>query len=166
MTRTTIAAATVLAGLAGVAPAQDAPAARWEPRQAQFRFVSDVLYSCEALERKIRALLLAAGARDDAVVDVCDQPTLLHIKLGFSAAVPAQAGPTTETFPAQWSRVDVNGLRARELDRADCMLMRDFGRQVLPLFAVRDLQPLPSCGPGTINPSLRFTALKPAPPAK
>ncbi|MGE0387156.1 MAG: hypothetical protein AB7Q97_20730 [Gammaproteobacteria bacterium] len=135
-------------------------------------FPGNTLYACEPLEDKLELLLVAAGARDDAKAQVCNRHSATNILLAFSVAVPSEAGPVTEAFPAQWTPVTLErrhnlraGRRRLALDPGDCDLVEQFARQVLPQFPIRDLKARSVCTPGGLSSPFRITysVLAPAP---
>ena len=113
-------------------------------------------YSCLGLRDKVRAMLLDLGARRDLDVTAvgCEQPTA-QIRLAtlgpsliivFSA--PALPNPRVKpSRPGDLSAVDARfesfTLAAdvfRNMDAADCEMVEDFARQILPKFVTRDLK--------------------------
>ncbi|MGE0387157.1 MAG: hypothetical protein AB7Q97_20735 [Gammaproteobacteria bacterium] len=181
-----ITAALVAIGV-GDAHAQDPPAAQWQPQQIVFRFRGhDTFYSCEAVVDKLKKLLVAAGARADANASARCPPQATQdfsrlppgmdigtairwgtglesrydITLGFSTALPAASGPTTETFAVAWRTVTMREGRPRFLDRGDCELVEQFARAVLPLFPLQAPPRVRACLAGAA-PRLEFTVLAP-----
>lgn len=170
---TVLAAACALGLLgAGTGVGAEELAARWKAQQVQFRYAGFTTdYTCDGIRYKVRRLLLAAGAKDDAAVQVScagepSEPQPFHnVTLGFSVAIPAEVGPTTETFPATWREVELRPGSPRGLGAGECELVEQFRDQVLPLFTVRNVEDNLRCVPKQLSPGqpdLRFSVLVPA----
>lgn len=157
--------------LGGAAGAEDL-AARWKAHQVTFHYAGFTTdYSCDGIRHKVRQLLLAAGAKEDATVHVScagepSEPQPFHnMTLGFSVAIPAEAGPTTESFPATWREVELRPGSPRRLGAGECELVEQVRDQLLPLFTVRDVEDDVRCVPRQLSPGqprLRFSVLVPA----
>ena len=176
------AASCVIAIASATIQAEDAQTAMWQPRMMEFLpfLPSTVIYgSCEdVLTNKIRLLLIAAGARDDAKVDArCGTP--LPAILAFSAPVPADsmasdaiAAPqapnavaASDAFPARWTSVSLDSRRSRDFQDGDCGLVEEFVRLVLPSLPVRNIHKRIACITGqTTSYSVSFEVLEPVTP--
>jgi hypothetical protein len=166
-------AATVLstAGTAcGAAEARQQAA--WQRQEMEFTYLGfTTRYSCEGLRQKLRALLLASGARPDLEVrilgcpaapgDVTDFP---RVRMVFhSAAMPAAGVVAGEAVEARWKQVEIGAQQLRQLEAGDCELVEQFRDRVLPAFAIRGLEGEVHCIPHRIAGSayhLRFESLQ------
>lgn len=170
------AAATVLwSGGAACGASEAGPQAAWQRQEMEFTYLGfTTRYSCEGLRHKLRALLLASGARPDLEVrirgcpaapgDVTDFP---RVRMVFhSVARPAAGAVAAQAVDARWKRVEIGPRQLRELEAGDCELVEQFRDRVLPAFVVRGLEGEVHCIPHRISASafhLRFESLQGAP---
>jgi hypothetical protein len=128
------------------APATGNPiAAVWREQQVMFIYGARTSrYSCEGLEEKLRVLLLELGARADVKVlaDGCEVK-MPSLKLVFSSPALPRA-PARPAHPGDLAAVDarfeqftLTSDAFRNFTAADCELVEDFVRQVLPRLAAR-----------------------------
>ncbi len=168
------------AGAQADAPAagnrSDAPAAgteltaEWQAHQLRFWYAGfTTYYTCNAIEQKVRRLLLAFGARDDAEVHApCmgrfnEVQPMYNMTLGFAVPVPAEPGISTDTFPASWEEVQIRDRRPRTIERGDCELVEQFMDQVAPLFGPVNLEQRTRCIPNRVNlgsPNVKALVIK------
>ncbi len=123
--------------------------AQWEFYQIRFRYAPiTTFYSCDAIEGKLKRLLIILGARDDARVEMkCfgndnlkrrREQRIYRILLAFAMPVPADRSDLTrEIFPAEWQETRVTGNVSRYLDGGDCELVDQFQRFVIPKLPIK-----------------------------
>lgn len=178
-------------------PAPARIAASWQRHQYSFQYMGFTsTYSCDGLADKLRILLLAAGARADskaqsgACASGYGRPdkfaradltfyTLQPLDAGAvkdlggaseqqAAIVPAPAPTPPKPVDAIWRPVVFAAFSPRELRVGDCELVEQFRRDVLPMFAARDVKSGSTCIPHQESGSLidlKFEALAAAPAA-
>lgn len=138
--------------------------ATWVQREVKFRYVGfTTKYSCDGLRDKMRRILLWLGARDDlkmtgyGCVGVNSPETTPGVRIVMHVLQPAGA-MAGQTVAAHWKTVDL--FAAHDLlDAArDCELIAQLNRDVLPLFAARDLDYSATCSVHT--PLVGGTRLK------
>jgi hypothetical protein len=126
----------------------------WAPKQLSFVYESFTThYSCDGLQEKMRRVLLKLGARPDLQVRGfgCTQPQgpdrFPGVSIRMNVLQPAgqQGGPAV---PAHWKMVDL----LTDYDNrdpvdaaADCDLIGEVRRKVLPLFATRNVDYSATC---------------------
>jgi hypothetical protein len=137
----------------------------WKERHIQFSYAGRTSrYSCDGLQEKIRALLLEMGARRDLKIDAggCEEPAA-SLQLVFSA--PALPEPAAKPLHrGDLSAVDArfetftltNDVAFRNFGIADCELVEEFTRQVLPKLETRDIQQDITCVPYQASGSRYF----------
>ena len=139
-------------------------AAAWVEKEVNFRYVGfTTKYSCDGLRDRMRGILLELGARDDlkligyGCVGANSPETTPGVRIVMHVVQPASA-TAGQSLTARWKGVDL--LSDRDLlDAArDCELIAQLNRDVLPLFAVRDLDYSATCSVG--NPLVGGTRLK------
>jgi hypothetical protein len=154
----------MLAASAQVADGGAPISAVWKEQRLNFFYEGHTSrYSCQGLRDKVRAILLDLGARRDLKVTalVCEQPTAQErlaavgpsLTIVFSA--PALPDPRVKpSRPGDLAAVDARfesfTLAAdvfRNMGAADCELVEDFARQLLPKFVTRDLKYNITCAP-------------------
>lgn len=188
--RTRLLAAALLTGAVGAAAADPATTAGvWQKHEVQFHYQGFTsVYSCDGLASKLKALLLAAGARADArsVPGACSSLSgrpdrFASARLEFHTLAPppagdagdaqprsAQAGPGQEIVPGQWRKVALADGRPLSLGLGggDCELLEQFRDAVLAkAFTTRNRVDHLRCVPHQVNSgfSLEFETLA-APP--
>lgn len=151
---------------AGAAPAASSgqEAAVWVKKEVNFRYVGfTTKYTCDGLQDKMRRILLWLGARDDlkmtgyGCLGVNAPETTPGVRIVMHVLQPASA-TAGQTVAAHWKRVDL--LSAHDLlsAAADCELISQLNRDVLPLFAARDVDYSATCSVHT--PLIGGTRLK------
>jgi hypothetical protein len=133
----------------------------WKEQHMNFLYAGRTSrYSCDGLQEKLRALLLELGARRDLRVTAagCEQPTP-SLQLVFSspalpeaAAKPLHRGDL-KPVDARFERFILTSDAFRNFGIADCELVEDFARQVLPKLATRDITEDINCVPYTAGGS-------------
>lgn len=148
--------------LAAAAPPAGAPqAAVWRAQSVAFSYPGrTVRYSCDGLKEKLRAILLELGARRDlSVGDAGCDHRAPRLTLEFSTPVPPQAdlkARNTADLAAVDARYEVFLLTSDALHNfspADCELIDEFTRQVLPKLAVREIDSHIVCVPYQLSGS-------------
>ena len=126
--------------------------AQWKVYQATMHYRSEFsFYNCEAMESKLRKLLVLLGARYDVRVETECLNNMVRgrisplgqrfhfVRLAFALPVPAdEEDLSREVFPARWQDTRISGTQARYLNGGDCELVRTFIDQVLPFLKVRN----------------------------
>lgn len=118
--------------------------AKWEAQQVRLKYYeNNTIYTCDGIRTKLKALLLAIGARDDVRIETkCHgftselQP---HIKALLAFAIPAVADKTAtagEIFPAEWRELKIRTRTYRSIDVSDYELIRQFKKQILPRLGI------------------------------
>jgi len=141
----------------------------WTTQEINYKFNdSDTIYDCRSLQKRIIKLLIAAGARDDVIVDIKNCPAFLPFSammtLYITLVTPAQENAGGEVFPARWEKVvfSTDDRTPPFIDQSDCDLLEDFTKELLPLFNARAVESKISCmrgGRGSIH--LEYEILKP-----
>jgi hypothetical protein len=163
---------------ATVAPGAAAPTAAmrdqgvWQKHEYNFAFMGfTTTYSCDGLADKVKLLLIAAGARQDAKsrAGACaggfGRPDkFARASLTFYTLAPVPSGTSTDSKPidAVWRPVAFAYRSPRELTTGDCELVEQFRNNVLPMFTTRNIDNHTTCVPhqeSGSNVSLRFESL-------
>jgi hypothetical protein len=127
----------------------------WKEQHVHFLYAGRTSrYSCDGLQEKLRALLLELGARRDLRVTAagCEQPAP-SLQLVFSApALPDAAlkplhRGDLKPVDARFERFILTSDAFRNFGIADCELVQEFTRQILPKLATRDVRQDISCVP-------------------
>jgi len=146
--------------------------AAWQRQEMEFTYLGfTTRYSCEGLRAKLRALLLASGARPDLEVAIRGCPAapgavsdFPRVRMVFHAAtMPAAGTAAGEGVAARWKTVVIGARQPGELDAGDCELVEQFRDRVLPSFQVRGLEGDVRCTPHRISGNsyrLRFESLQ------
>src|SRR5579862_2913260 len=138
-------------------------AAAWVEKELNFRYVGfTTKYSCDGLRDRMRGILLRLGARDDLTltgygcVGVDSPEATPGVRIVMHVPQPSTA--TAGESHAHWKSVDL--LADRDLlDAArDCELIAQIHRDVLPLFAVRNVSYSATCS--AHSPVVAGTRLK------
>lgn len=160
----------------------DEPSARergvWQKHEYSFVFMGFTsTYSCDGLADKIRLLLIAAGAKQDAK----SQPGACASGFGrpdkfaranltfYTLAPSATDTPSgSKQVDGIWRPVSLADHSPRELSTGDCELVEQFRNNVLPMFTTRNVDDHTTCVPhqdsGSVI-SLRFESFTAAPRA-
>ena len=161
----------------------DAPSATesgsWQKHEYSFVYMGFTsTYSCDGLADKIKVLLIAAGARNDAksraggCASGYGRPDkFARADLTFYTLVSAGSDPTTDSKPIAgiWRSVAFSNNSPRELSTGDCELVEQFRNNVLPMFATRNVNDRTTCVPHQNSGSvigLKFESLTAAPAAR
>jgi hypothetical protein len=144
----------------------------WQKHEYSFRYMGfTATYSCDGLADKLKLLLIAAGARQDAK----SQPgacasgfgrpdKFANATLTFYTLAPAGADTPADAKPVNgvWRPVALSARSPRELALGDCEVVEQFRNSVLPMFTTRNLVNHTSCVPHQLSGSnidLRFESL-------
>ncbi|MFL6547528.1 MAG: hypothetical protein ACJ8OJ_02475 [Povalibacter sp.] len=171
-----------MVGAAETAPDSYRPTvlAVWKPQEIGFHFQSfTTFYSCQALEDRIRMILLALGAGKDIRVrsSGCEMgkiAKLPFVRIRLSSPVEAtpqvleelkatrstreltarvrgeRAPDDEERFDAYWKPVSLFRSKLR-LDPGDCALVEQLQREVFPKLAVRVTKDQVNCMPNQVS---------------
>jgi hypothetical protein len=160
----------------------DEPSARapgvWQKHEYSFVFMGFTsTYSCDGLADKIKVLLIAAGARQDAksfpgaCANGFGRPDkFARANLTFYTLVPSgtDTPPGSKQVNGVWRPVSFAHRSPRELSTGDCELVEQFRNNVLPMFTTRNVDDHTTCVPhqdsGSLI-SLRFESFTAAPHA-
>jgi hypothetical protein len=154
----------MLAASAQVADTGRPISAVWKEQHLNFFYKGQTSrYSCMGLRDKVRAMLLDLGARRDLDVTAlgCGQPNaqvrLAALGPSLNIVFSAPAFPDPRVKPSRpgdlasaQARFESFTLAAdvfRNLGAADCELVEDFARQILPKLVTRDLKHDIACVP-------------------
>jgi hypothetical protein len=123
----------------------------WVPKQLNFVYRGfTTKYSCDGLQEKMRRILLRLGARDDLEVtrygclSVNSPETTPGVRIVMHVLQPA-SGTAAQTVAAQWKTVDLLADRDPFKASLDCELIAQLKREVLPLFATRQVDYSAAC---------------------
>lgn len=162
-----VAAGVMLAGSAWPAVAgagSPAIAAVWQEQHLRFFYTGRTSrYSCDGLRDKVRAMLLYLGARRDLRIAAlgCEAPAprvrfgSLGPSLDILFSAPAKADPKGRPLhPGILAAVDarfepftITSDAFRNMGVADCELVEEFARQILPKLVTRDVKQDIACVP-------------------
>jgi hypothetical protein len=137
----------------------------WVQKEINFRYVGfTTKYSCDGLQDKMRHFLLLLGARDIKIagygcVGANSPETTPGVRVIMHVLQPASAG-AEQSVAAHWQSVDLLAGRDPFDAARDCELISQLDRDVLPLFAVRDVEYSATCSVHT--PLVGGTRLKAA----
>lgn len=160
----------------------DAPAdsaqelAVWVPVQLKFVYRPlTTTYSCDGLQTRMRGLLLKLGARSDLNVRgygctrLSGPDPLAGVQIKMNVLEPK--GPNA-WVAAHWQRVDLLEDRSLLDAAADCDLIKQFGQEILPVFAARNVDFSATCearkavpGSTRLKADVLIADQRPAPPA-
>lgn len=145
--------------------ASDTTTAAWTPREATFVYKAfTTKYNCDSLRGKMKDLLLKLGARADLQVrtygctNIASPDPLPGVTIKMNVLQPTQSGAQGgATVPAHWKTVDL--VTRDPTDAAgECELIDQLRRNLLPLFATRNVEFSTTCVPRKLN--LGMTVLK------
>jgi len=157
----------------------DEPSARetdvWQKHEYSFAFLGFTsTYSCDGLADKIKVLLIAAGARQDAKSrpGACangfgSPDKFARAELTFYTLAPGGSDPSgSNPVDGVWRSVSFADRSPRELRTGDCELVEQFRNMLLPMFTTRNVEDHTTCVPhqesGSVI-SLRFESFTAAP---
>lgn len=137
------AALALLCAPAAATPADDQ--AVWVPKEINFVYTGiTTKYSCDGFQEKMRGILLQLGARDDLKVigygclRVNAPETTPGVRIVMHVLQPASA-TAGQSVLAHWQSVDLLAHRDPFDAARDCELIAQIDQQILPLFAIRDV---------------------------
>lgn len=146
-----LACASVWAGPQTSSAASGGASAVWVPKELNFVYRGfTTKYSCDGLQERMRRILLQLGARDDLKVmrfgclSVNAPETTPGVRIIMHVLQPASA-TAVQTVAAQWKTVDVLADRDPSKAALDCELIAQLDREVLPLFATRQVDYSAAC---------------------
>jgi hypothetical protein len=146
---------------------QDRIEAVWRPQRLAFQYHSEGrVYACDILEHKVRRILTQFGAREHIVVRrvscrdfagtarlevIMESPviaspenireiTAYDSEDELIARVRGVHLPTAESlqrFPAVWESISIHRAPMVHLEKADCALVQQLRRQILPKMSVQ-----------------------------
>ena len=142
----------------GAAPpgsAADPLRAVWREQHLDFAYAGRTArYSCDALSEKMRVMLLELGARRDLKISATgckSQNPGLHLEFSSPAlldeALSEQHAGAFEGVEARFERFMLTSDVLRNFDSADCELVQEFTRQILPMLTTRGLEQDITCVP-------------------
>jgi hypothetical protein len=151
----------------------------WQRHQYSFAYMGFTsTYSCDGLADKLKKLLVAAGARKDAKATSGACPggyghpdKLARADLTFYTLAPDTSGTAADGQQADgtWRPFAISARSPRDLALGDCELVEQFVSNVLPLFAVRNIDNRTTCVPHELSGSVidlkfeAFAAVAPPP---
>src|SRR5580700_4917002 len=144
------------AAFAGEVSSTDAGQGVWQKHEYSFQYLGfTTTYSCDGLASKLRVILLAAGAREDAksISDGCARgfgtpDRLARARLTFYTLAPVgQADNATPPTNGVWRPVAFADRSPRDIALGDCELIDQFRAQVLPMFTTRNVESRMTCIP-------------------
>lgn len=148
----------------------DPVAAVWKEQHLNFTYMGRTShYSCDGLRDKVLAMLMDLGARRDMKISPVDcvevrpaaragqsGPSLALVfsspALPDAAAQPLHAGDLA-AVDARFEPFMLTSDAFRNLSLADCELVEEFARQILPKLAARDVKSDITCAPYQQNGS-------------
>ncbi len=146
------------------APAASLSGAQWHPQTMKFTYNGiTTLYTCDGLEDKVRVILLAFGARNDARNDVkvratgCDRgmnlPTrFAWVEANYSSLVPAAADSAeTGMVKGSWSPIEIAPNRPSFMGAGECELIESMRDALSKGFTLRNVQYRTSCIPHQVS---------------
>jgi hypothetical protein len=134
--------------------------AAWVSKEFNFTYVGFTThYSCDALQDKMKSILLELGARPDLQVRKwgcgSDRP---GVSVQMNVLQPAGKSGA-EQVGAHWKRVDLLAGREPADAAGDCELISEIKLQVLPLFTARNVDYSATCtGHFTLPGATRLAA--------
>jgi hypothetical protein len=148
----------------------------WQKHEYSFVYLGFTsTYSCDGLADKIKILLVAAGARQDAKsrAGACaagfGRPDkFARADLTFYTLAPSGTDTPSAGKPVDgvWRSVSFADRSPRELYTGDCELIEQFRDSILPMFATRNVENHTTCIPhqnSGSNISLKFEAFAAVP---
>lgn len=161
--RVVLGVASLLATASGMCATGNSVAAVWKERHIDFVFAGRTArYTCDGLRGKVRAMLLDLGARRDVKVVAigCQAHDRLRaasrgpsLNVMFSApalpddaAKPLRVGDLAAT-DARFVGFTISSDAFRNMGSADCELVQEFARQILPMLATRNVRRDIACLP-------------------
>lgn len=152
-----------MTGFADEPPATNPQQGSWQKHEYSFQYLGfTTTYSCDGLASKLRIILLAAGAREDAksISDGCARgfgtpDRLARARLTFYTLAPVgNAENATLLTNGVWRPVAFADRSPREVALGDCELIDQFRAQLLPMFTARNVESRMTCIPNQLSGSL------------
>lgn len=164
--------------------------ARWQPKELEATFSGlHTAYNCDAVEHRIKRLLIELGAhrKTNVIVSGCGMDKIastFFIHIATATSVPlAKAGASdakeellrrlgsqnaygAAEFPAVWKTVDLTRIKSLHFEPGDCELLQVVQDQILPKLGAEVPANRLHCVPGsplTKLPPLNVTMLFPVP---
>jgi hypothetical protein len=131
----------------------------WQKHEYSFAYMGFTsTYSCDGLADKLKLLLIASGARQDAKAQpgACASgfgrpDKFARASLTFYTLAPGNEtgseGSADTRVAGLWSPVALTDRSPRELRVGDCELVEQFRNMVLPMFTTRNLEDHTTCVP-------------------
>jgi len=127
----------------------------WAPSELEFTYTGfTTKYSCDGLRDKMSKVLLKLGAREDlevrpfGCVRIQAPDLITGVTIKMQVLQPAEG--REPAVAAHWKKVDLLGRREAVDAAADCELIGELKRKVLPLFATRNVEYNATCERGHI----------------
>jgi hypothetical protein len=164
--------------------------ARWQAREIQATFSGlHTAYNCDAIEHRLKQLLVALGAhrKTSVLVTGCALEKIastFFIHIATATSVPLNEGNRSDAreellrrlgsknaygaaeFPAHWKTVDLTKIKQLHFEPGDCELLELIQDQILPKLGAEVAATRLHCTPGsplTKLAPLNVTMLVPAP---
>lgn len=161
----------------------------WRPQRLTFQYRSQGrVYACDILETKVRRILTQFGARDQLIVrsvhchDFAGTVQLEVVMESPVIATPENiraitqydsedeliarvrgthlpAAEDLERFPAVWESISIQRAPKVHLETADCALVQQLRRQILPKMSVQVVRDIDSVDCTQASPRLTVMAL-------
>jgi hypothetical protein len=168
---------------------QDRIEAVWRPQRLTFQYHSEGrMYSCDILQHKVRKILTQFGAREQLVVrSVACRDFAGTARLEVIMESPVVASPENirditnydsedeliarvrgvhlpaaedlERFPAVWESISIQRAPKVHLEQADCALVQQLRRQILPKMSVQIIKDIERADCTYASPRLTVMAL-------
>ena len=149
------------AGASGAESASPAIAptvsASWQHHSVRFNYYGiTALYSCDALESNIRALLLHLGARKNPKVSALGCPNgpsapSRSVILDTDFYTLAPSDDARDVMQAQWQQVVVSPTHPYFMGRGDCELIDAMKDLILKNFTLAEVSYRADCTPHQVN---------------
>ena len=161
-----VVAITAAQGAAAVDAPADGPAtaatepAHWQKVPVDFSYSGfTTMYSCYGIEDKVKALLIALGARADARINAsgCEAGPHMHVSKfafvrgEFHVLVPGPGAAGEDTVQALWQPVAISPNRPFSMGEGDCELVEQMKPLVEKSFSLREASYRTSCVPNTLS---------------
>jgi len=164
--RTGVLLVSVALGLVTAASGADAPLnptdfvwGSWQHHKMTINYFGITsAYSCDALEDRVREILLLLGARKDAKVNMtgCSrgQEVPSHtawIETDFYSLVPADSASAAGAVRAYWALREINPRHPYYMDGGDCELIEQMKDLILKNFSLHEIHYSTDCVPHEIT---------------
>ena len=132
--------------------ASEAIDAVWKKQEIEFSYVStEVAYSCDLMEARVKMLLKHLGATNDVSVKMppcmgSNRPQRrFRMTASFSTLASAVEGDA-EILKAEWRDVEIKKNKPRALNNSDCELVEMFTKKLLPSIEHQVVEGKVGCG--------------------